>query len=337
MPPRRRPELDAGRRAGGPAFAVLRAEWPEPFLSADDADELLAGARDAAAPRPASPARDVKRGLRRALTGRDRGVALPHVIAAIERDDAIRRATAAGDAQREHDPQALRQPYRSRRARSSPCGTASCPIYSCGPTVYSYIHVGNARPFVVAMTLKRHLERRHPELGAARRHQHHRRQREDLRRRAGRRPPERRASARGDGAGVHRRHGPAGPGAPRPRAARDRDGAGDRRADRAARGARSRLRRRTATSTSASARSSAYGGLSGQRTGEPARGGPRRARRGQGVAARLRALEGAQGGRGQLVAQPVGRRAARAGTSSAPRWPCASSARSSTCTAAGST
>ena len=37
-------------------------------------------------------------------------------------------------------------------------------VYSCGPTVYSYIHVGNARPFVVAMTLKRHVERRHPDL-----------------------------------------------------------------------------------------------------------------------------------------------------------------------------
>jgi cysteinyl-tRNA synthetase len=32
-------------------------------------------------------------------------------------------------------------------------------VYSCGPTVYDLIHVGNARPFVVAMTLKRHLER----------------------------------------------------------------------------------------------------------------------------------------------------------------------------------
>jgi cysteinyl-tRNA synthetase len=32
-------------------------------------------------------------------------------------------------------------------------------IYSCGPTVYDRIHVGNARPFVVAMTLRRHLER----------------------------------------------------------------------------------------------------------------------------------------------------------------------------------
>ncbi len=31
-------------------------------------------------------------------------------------------------------------------------------VYSCGPTVYDRIHVGNARPFVAAMTLKRHLE-----------------------------------------------------------------------------------------------------------------------------------------------------------------------------------
>jgi cysteinyl-tRNA synthetase len=33
-------------------------------------------------------------------------------------------------------------------------------IYVCGPTVYSYIHVGNARPYVVGMLLKRHAERR---------------------------------------------------------------------------------------------------------------------------------------------------------------------------------
>ncbi len=32
-------------------------------------------------------------------------------------------------------------------------------VYSCGPTVYDRIHVGNARPFVVAMTLRRHLIR----------------------------------------------------------------------------------------------------------------------------------------------------------------------------------
>ncbi len=31
-------------------------------------------------------------------------------------------------------------------------------IYVCGPTVYNYIHVGNARPFVVFDTLKRYLQ-----------------------------------------------------------------------------------------------------------------------------------------------------------------------------------
>lgn len=32
-------------------------------------------------------------------------------------------------------------------------------VYSCGPTVYNYFHVGNARPFIVFDTLRRHLER----------------------------------------------------------------------------------------------------------------------------------------------------------------------------------
>ena len=31
-------------------------------------------------------------------------------------------------------------------------------IYACGPTVYSRIHVGNARPFVIFALLKRFLE-----------------------------------------------------------------------------------------------------------------------------------------------------------------------------------
>src|ERR1700747_1883103 len=33
-------------------------------------------------------------------------------------------------------------------------------IYACGPTVYSRIHVGNARPFVLFSVLKRFLEHR---------------------------------------------------------------------------------------------------------------------------------------------------------------------------------
>ena len=31
-------------------------------------------------------------------------------------------------------------------------------IYSCGPTVYNYFHVGNARPFIIFDTLRRYLE-----------------------------------------------------------------------------------------------------------------------------------------------------------------------------------
>ncbi|MDR2458465.1 MAG: cysteine--tRNA ligase [Clostridiales Family XIII bacterium] len=33
-------------------------------------------------------------------------------------------------------------------------------IYSCGPTVYDYFHIGNARPFIVFDTLRRYLEYR---------------------------------------------------------------------------------------------------------------------------------------------------------------------------------
>ena len=33
-------------------------------------------------------------------------------------------------------------------------------IYACGPTVYNYIHLGNARPIVVFDTLRRYLKYR---------------------------------------------------------------------------------------------------------------------------------------------------------------------------------
>ena len=33
-------------------------------------------------------------------------------------------------------------------------------IYSCGPTVYDYFHIGNARPFIIFDTLRRYLEYR---------------------------------------------------------------------------------------------------------------------------------------------------------------------------------
>ena len=31
-------------------------------------------------------------------------------------------------------------------------------IYACGPTVYNYIHIGNARPYVVFDTVRRYME-----------------------------------------------------------------------------------------------------------------------------------------------------------------------------------
>ena len=31
-------------------------------------------------------------------------------------------------------------------------------IYACGPTVYNYIHIGNARPICVFDTLRRYME-----------------------------------------------------------------------------------------------------------------------------------------------------------------------------------
>ena len=98
VPPRRRPELDAGGRAGGRALRRCCAASGRSRSCPPTTPTSCCRSCHAVAPTRASPARDVKRGLRRALTGRERGVALPHVVAAIERDDAIRRAAAAGDA-----------------------------------------------------------------------------------------------------------------------------------------------------------------------------------------------------------------------------------------------
>lgn len=41
-----------------------------------------------------------------------------------------------------------------------PIEDGSVRIYACGPTVYNYFHIGNARPFIVFDTLRRYLEYR---------------------------------------------------------------------------------------------------------------------------------------------------------------------------------
>src|SRR5438309_10827285 len=48
----------------------------------------------------------------------------------------------------------------TRRKQELPPPPGSIRMYFCGPTVYQRIHVGNARPFVVSIWLKRWLERR---------------------------------------------------------------------------------------------------------------------------------------------------------------------------------
>ena len=47
----------------------------------------------------------------------------------------------------------------SRQLRELPEPPGPIRMYFCGPTVYQRIHVGNARPFVLSMWLKRWLER----------------------------------------------------------------------------------------------------------------------------------------------------------------------------------
>ncbi|MDO9451921.1 MAG: cysteine--tRNA ligase, partial [Stagnimonas sp.] len=47
-----------------------------------------------------------------------------------------------------------------RKEEFTPIDPARVTMYVCGPTVYSYAHIGNARPAVVFDTLARVLRRR---------------------------------------------------------------------------------------------------------------------------------------------------------------------------------
>jgi cysteinyl-tRNA synthetase len=47
----------------------------------------------------------------------------------------------------------------TRRLKELPPPTGPVRMYFCGPTVYQRIHIGNARPFVISLWLKRWLER----------------------------------------------------------------------------------------------------------------------------------------------------------------------------------
>ena len=47
-----------------------------------------------------------------------------------------------------------------RKEEFNPVHEGEARIYACGPTVYNYFHIGNARPFIIFDTLRRYLEYR---------------------------------------------------------------------------------------------------------------------------------------------------------------------------------
>ena len=169
----------------------------------------------------------------------------------------------------------------------------------------------------------------------AARDQHHRRERQDLRAAARQGVPSAQL-ADADDRGLPRRHRGARARQARCGAACERDDARDRRPDRAARRARrglcERRRRRVLQRRGLPALRRALGPAARRADRRLAR----RAGRGQALAARLRALEGQQARTRTPPGTRPGAAGGPAGTSSARRWRARSSARTSTCTAAGS-
>ena len=47
-----------------------------------------------------------------------------------------------------------------RKEELVPMDPKELKMYVCGPTVYNYIHIGNARPFVVFDTMRKYLKYR---------------------------------------------------------------------------------------------------------------------------------------------------------------------------------
>ena len=45
-----------------------------------------------------------------------------------------------------------------RKEEFVPLEEGKVKMYVCGPTVYNFIHIGNARPFIVFDTMRRYLE-----------------------------------------------------------------------------------------------------------------------------------------------------------------------------------
>ena len=155
----------------------------------------------------------------------------------------------------------------ARRSAFRPLDPDNVRMYVCGPTVYDFAHIGNARPvivFDVLFRLLRHL------YGAEPRHlcpQHHRRRRQDQRaggRGAGDRRSTRSDRHRDDRGAIPCGHGRARRARPDDRAARHRAYRRDDRDDRAADRRTATPMRRRAMCCSTSPSMPDYGKLSGR-------------------------------------------------------------------------
>ena len=206
--------------------------------------------------------------------------------------------------------QALRQLDAGRPASSSRAAPGELSVYICGPTVYNYIHIGNARPFWVGQVLQRFVDAA-ARLEACASSSTSRTSTTRSTSAPASRAWRRASSPRATAAGLRRGHRPARARPARRRAARDRDDPADHRADRGARASGGSPTPPAATCTSASSAFPGYGELSGQRVEELIAGARIEPGEAQGVARRLRALEGDEARRGRLVAVALGARAAR--------------------------
>ncbi len=198
-------------------------------------------------------------------------------------------------------------------------------IYACGPTVYSRIHIGNARPFVVFSLLKRFLEHEGYEVTLVVNITDVNDKIYDAARARAR--PSARARRRDDRAATAPTRARSALGRPDHEPLASRDDRADRRLYRGAGRRRARLSRSMATSTSACAQTTATAACrtAGGRHG-PGRG--RGGRAAQGGSAGLRAVEGGTSPARTPPGTRPGAAGGRAGTSSARRWPrsCSASA-----------
>ena len=181
-------------------------------------------------------------------------------------------------------------------------------VYACGPTVYSRIHIGNARPYVIFMLFARFLRSEGLDVSLVINLTDVNDKIYDAARGAGSAVA---GARRADVRSLHRRHRRARARAPGPRAARVARRCGpivdyiqtliDR--GHAYAGAGRRLLPRCA-------RTPATASLSHRSVESMDQGEGLEGSRPQGGSARLRAVEGAQGGRGHLLAVAMGRGAA---------------------------